>query len=113
MGWHFPVISGETVSNVGKDKFWVLYTEPTCPQLREALMEGDRKARQQYGYVVGAARPTTPTEHQAYTFGKDKIQRFDYSGHRLVRPKLGPTSRSPSPRRGTRSPPRWMAESPP
>ena len=113
MGWHFPVISGDTVANVAKDKYWVLYTEPTCPELRARLREGDRLAKQRYGYVVGADRPTTPAEHQFYTWGVDNVQRFDDTGARLVKPKKTPAPRSPSPRRDTRSPPRWMQESPP
>ena len=115
MGWHFPIVSGETVSHVAKDKDWVLYTEPACPQLRAALLEADRLSRQKHGYVVGAfCRPTTAAEHQYCTWGVDSVQRFDDTGRRLVKPKKTPgPSRSPSPRRGARSPSRWMQDSPP
>ena len=116
MGWHFPVVSGGTVSHVTKDLNWVLYTEPVCAALKEKLLEGDRLSRQKHGYAVGAARPTTPAEHQFYTWSVDNVQRFDDTGARLVKPKMGPrgSSRSPSPRRDARSPPRWMrSPSPP
>ena len=116
MGWHFPIVSGETASRWAENKFWVIYKEPACPQLRAALLEMDRLSRQKCGYVVGAfARPETAAEHQYYTWGVDSVQRFDDSGQRLVRAKKtqGP-SRSPSPRRrDARSPPRWMQDSPP
>ena len=82
-----------------KDKFWVLYKEPACQELREALMTADRKAKQTYGYVTGVDHPATPAEHMKYTWGYDRTQRFDESGHRLVRPKVAAKSRSASPRR--------------
>ena len=88
MGWHFPIVSGETASRWAENKFWVIYKEPACPQLRAALLEMDRLSRQKYGYVVGAfARPETAAEHQYYTWGVDSVQRFDDSGQRLVKPK--------------------------
>ena len=100
MGWHFPVVSGETVSGWAEDKFWVIYREPACPQLRAALLERDRLSRQKYGYVVGALnRPETAAEHQYYTWGVDSVQRFDDRGHRLSPEKTKGSSRSPSPRR--------------
>ena len=67
-------------------------------------MSGDKKAKQQHGYVVGVAHPTTPAEHMSYTWGQDNAQRFDDSGHRLVRPKVQPKARSTSPRRAAQEP---------
>ena len=46
-GRDFTVISGTRMSEVGKDKFWLLFTEPTSHTLIESLQEGDQKAKQQ------------------------------------------------------------------
>ena len=110
MTWHFPSCDRETVDNWNLDKYWVIYQEPAVKEMEEFLKEGDKKARQTHGYVVGADRPTTPGHHATWTWGVGKERRFTQDGNTKTEQKRS-RSCTESPNRG-RSEPRWMPSSP-